>query len=207
MQTEELLAQASVIPVLEVEDLAYAAPLARALADGGMRVVELTLRTACAIEAVAEMKAAAPELIIGMGTVRGPADVERSLAAGVSFLVTPGSTPTTLKAMADAGAIALPGAASATEALIAQEHGFNALKFFPAEQSGGAAWLKSIAGPMPDIKWCPTGGVSLDKIETYMALPNVACVGGTWIARKPDIKEGNWAVITENARKAMSFKD
>ncbi|MBB37075.1 MAG: keto-deoxy-phosphogluconate aldolase [Hirschia sp.] len=205
MNTEELLAQASVIPVLEVVSLSDAAPLARALADGGLRVVELTLRTDCALEAVAEMKSAAPELIVGMGTLRQAEDAEKSAKAGAEFLVTPGATASLLKALADTGLPTLPGVATASEAMTAMEYGFNAQKFFPAELSGGVAWVKSIKGPLADIMWCPSGGIAEDKVAEYMALDNVACVGGSWIASRSAISGKDWAGITENARRAAAF--
>lgn len=206
MNTEDLLALASVVPVLAIEDASHAEPLAVALEEGGLRVVELTLRTPFGLEAVAVMKRAAPDLIVGMGTVRTPQDVQKSVDAGAQFIVTPGSTPDVLQAIAKSGLPAMPAAATASEALVAQSFGFNALKFFPAERCGGTAWLKDIAGPMPDIQWCPSGGIGLDKLEAYFALPNVACVGGSWIARQSDIVAGNWGQITQNAEKACAFK-
>ncbi|MEO0973050.1 MAG: bifunctional 4-hydroxy-2-oxoglutarate aldolase/2-dehydro-3-deoxy-phosphogluconate aldolase [Pseudomonadota bacterium] len=204
--TDELLSKSCVIPVLAIEDLGLAAPLARALADGGLRVVELTLRTEHGLAAVSRMREAAPELVIGMGTVRTPTDVAKAIDAGSDFLVTPGSTPKTLQAIANAGVPAMPAAATATEALIAQDFGFSALKMFPAERCGGIAWLKDIAGPMPDIVWCPSGGIGVDMVERYLALANVECVGGSWIAPKATLADAEWSTITDNAKKAVSFK-
>ena len=206
MTTDIILEKASVVPVLEVQDLSSAAPLARALAAGGMTVVELTLRTACGLDAVAEMKSAAPELIVGMGTLRTPQDAENSLKAGAEFLVTPGTTPDLLKALADTGLPCMPGVATASEAMLAQTYGFNALKFFPAEQSGGVKWVKSIAGPLPDITWCPSGGINAEKAAEYLVLKNVACVGGSWVAPKAAVSGGDWDAITANARQAMDLK-
>jgi len=204
MRIDDILKAASVIPVLEVERVEDAAPLARALADGGLRVVELTLRTAAALEALGAMKRAAPELIVGMGTVRTPEDVARSMAAGAHFLVSPGASATLLKAMA--GAPALPGVATASEAMTAFEAGYRAMKFFPAEPAGGAAYLKSLAGPLPDIRFCPTGGITPERAPDYFALPNVACVGGTWIATKVMIAAGDFAGIRVNAARAAALK-
>lgn len=204
MLIEEIMDAASVIPVLEVERLADAAPLAKALAAGGLRVVELTLRTACALDAMAEMKRAAPSLLVGMGTIRTGADVERSLAAGADFLVSPGATPELLAAMR-AGP-ALPGVATASEAMAADDAGYRALKFFPAEPAGGIGFLKSLAGPLPDIRFCPTGGIGAERAADYLKLPNVPCVGGSWIATKPMISAGDWRVIEKNARLAAALK-
>ncbi len=204
MRIEEVMDAASVIPVLEVERLADAAPLAKALAAGGLRVVELTLRTTCALEAMAEMKRAAPSLLVGMGTIRSGADVERSLAAGADFLVSPGATPELLAAMR-AGP-ALPGVATASEAMAAADAGYRALKFFPAEPAGGIAYLISLAGPLPDIRFCPTGGIGADGAADYLRLENVACVGGSWVATKPMISAGDWNGVEQNARRATSLK-
>jgi len=203
---EEVLRAASVIPVLEVAALDAAAPLAGALAAGGLRVAELTLRTDCALEALAAMREAAPDLIVGMGTIRTPGDVERSLAAGAAFLVSPGADARLLSALADSGAPALPGVATASEAMTAAAAGHCAMKFFPAEPAGGIAYLKSLAGPLPDIAFCPTGGISAERAPDYLALSNVACVGGSWIASKAMIAGGEWDAITANARRAAAMK-
>lgn len=204
MRIEDILEAASVIPVLEVERAEDAAPLASALAAGGLRVIELTLRTAAALDALGAMKRAAPSLIIGMGTIRSGDDVERSLAAGADFLVSPGASASLLRAMK--GTPALPGVATASEAMTAYEAGFRAMKFFPAEPAGGAAYLKSLSGPLPDIVFCPTGGISPERAADYFALQNVACVGGTWIATRAMIASGDWAGIQSNARLAATLK-
>lgn len=205
MRIEDIMKAAGVIPVLEVAAIESAAPLARALAAGGLRVVELTLRTDCALDALKAMQDAAPELIVGMGTVRTGGDVENSLAAGAAFLVSPGASTDLLKAIAGCGAPALPGIATASEAMTAAEHGFKAQKFFPAEPAGGVAYLKSLAGPLPDIVFCPTGSISAEKAPDYLALPNVACVGGSWIATKAMIATGDWDAIAANARRAAAL--
>lgn len=206
MKQDEILARATVVPVIEIADLTTAKPLARALAQGGLTVVELTLRTACGLDAVAEMQAAAPELIVGMGTVRTPKDVADSIKAGAEFLVTPGASPELLKALADSGVPALPGVATASEAMIALTYGFNALKFFPAELCGGVDWIRSVSGPLADITWCPSGGISAERAVDYFALNNVACVGGSWVAPKSAMAAGNWDAITRNARLAADLK-
>lgn len=204
MRIEDIMAAASVIPVLEVERLEDAAPLARALEAGGLKVIELTLRTAAALGALGEMKRAAPSLIAGMGTIRTPDDVERSLAAGADFLVSPGASAALLSAMRVAPS--LPGVATASEAMTAAEAGFRALKFFPAEPAGGAAFLKSLSGPLPDLRFCPTGGIAPERVGDYLALPNVPCVGGTWIATRAMVAAGDWAGIEANARRAAALK-
>ena len=205
MTIDEIIKAATVIPVLEVSELDKAAPLARALAAGGLRVVELTLRTDCALDALKVMQDAAPDLIVGMGTVRTGDDIEQSLAADAAFLVSPGASPSLLKALADSGAPALPGVATASEAMTAVEFGFAAQKFFPAEPAGGVAYLKALAGPLPDILFCPTGSISAEKAPDYLALKNVACVGGSWIATKDMIAQGDWAAIENNARRAAQM--
>lgn len=206
MQINEVLSRASVIPVLEVAALKDAAPLAQALAAGGLEVIELTLRTACALEALEAMKIAAPSLIIGMGTIRSAGDIEQSTAAGADFLVSPGASTSLLGALAGAGVPALPGVATASEAMTAFETGFAAMKFFPAEPAGGIAYLKSLAGPLPDTIFCPTGGITAEKALAYLALPNVACVGGSWIATRTMIAQSKWDDIEANAKKAVLLK-
>lgn len=206
MNIHDILAQASIIPVLELDRPEDAAPLAVALAEGGLRVVELTLRTEAALPAVAIMKKAASSLIIGMGSVRKTDDVSRSLNAGAEFLVSPGASHSLLDSMRESGAPALPGVATASEAMTAAEAGFEALKFFPAEPAGGIAYLKSLAGPLPAIRFCPTGGISAEKAAEYLSLPNVACVGGSWIATRAMIAAGDWKTIAANARRAATFR-
>lgn len=202
----EILNAASVIPVLAVSDIASAKPLAHALAAGGLNVIELTLRTPIALDALKAMQDAEPELIIGMGTITTPAQAEASTKAGAAFLVSPGLTADLGQAMIDTGSPCLPGVATAGEAMAATEAGFTALKFFPAEPAGGIAYLKALAGPLPDLVFCPTGGISKDRAADYLALKNVACCGGSWIATNAQIAAGEWDAITENARFAASLK-
>ena len=206
MNIESILEKASVIPVLEISRLASAPSLARALAVGGLEVVELTLRTDCALDAVKAMKDAAPDLIVGMGTVRTEDDIAKSLEAGAAFLVTPGAPAHLLVALKAAGLPALPGVATASEAMAARDAGFAAMKFFPAEQAGGVNYLKSLYGPLPDLTFCPTGGIGADRVADYVALPNVACVGGSWIAPKATIEEAAWGKIELAARRAAAMK-
>lgn len=202
---DQVLDAASVIPVLAIEDVDKAAPLAKALQAGGLKVIELTLRTPVALEAMQIMQDAAPDLIVGMGTVVRPEQAEASADAGAAFLVSPGLTPRLAKSMMETGIPCLPGVASAGEAMAAIEHGFEVLKFFPAEPAGGIAYLKALAGPLPDISFCPTGGISKDRAADYLALSNVVCCGGSWIATTKAIEDGDWNTITENARFAASL--
>lgn len=206
MKIGEILKAASVIPVLELDRPDDAAPLAMALANGGLTVVELTLRTAAALDGVSAMKRSAPSLVIGMGSIRTEKDIENSIRAGAEFLVSPGAGPQLLFAMARSGAPALPGVATASEAMGAAEAGFEAMKFFPAEPAGGIPYLKAISGPLPSIMFCPTGGISAEKAPDYLALPNVACVGGSWIATRAMIAAGDWKLIEANARRAAGIR-
>ncbi|WP_417485763.1 bifunctional 4-hydroxy-2-oxoglutarate aldolase/2-dehydro-3-deoxy-phosphogluconate aldolase [Maricaulis sp.] len=203
---ETLVRAASVIPVLTVGDVDKAAPLARALKAGGLSVVEMTMRTAAALDVLSAMKAAEPDMIIGMGTIRTPEQVADSMAAGADFLVSPGLSPQLIPALLASGLPVLPGVATAGEAMAAVEAGFEILKFFPAEQAGGRPYLKSIAGPLPDIRFCPTGSITREMAPDYLALPNVVCVGGSWIATGAMIEAGDWDTITANAAAAAAMK-
>lgn len=206
MKIEEIIAKAAVIPVLEVADIETAAPLADALKAGGLSVIELTLRTPCAFEALAAMKETEPSLIVGMGTIRTPDDIDQAVEHEADFLVTPGVSERLLAALREAGTPALPGIATPGEAMMAAEAGFLAQKFFPAEPAGGVPYLRSLIGPLPDLKFCPTGNITPDKAPAYLELPNVLCVGGSWIATKEMIAKGDWEVITRNAARAASLK-
>lgn len=202
---DELIEAATVIPVLTVEDISKAAPLAQALAQGGLRVIEMTMRTPDALEALRIMKAAAPELIIGMGTIRSHAQISASLEAGADFLVSPGLTPHLIRPLREAGIPVLPGVATASEAMTAAEAGFDVLKFFPAEPAGGIAYLNALRGPLPDIRFCPTGSISREAAPRYLALKNVVCVGGSWIVAPESLARSDWAAITANARDAAAM--
>lgn len=201
----DALKTAKVIPVLELDRLDDAAPLAEALAAGGLTVIELTLRTAPALAAVAVMKKAAPALVVGMGSVREDDDIHRSIDAGAEFLVSPGAGPRLLEALAKANHPALPGVATPSEAMGAAEAGFAAMKFFPAEPAGGIPYLKAISGPLPAIRFCPTGGISAEKAPDYLALPSVLCVGGSWIATRKMVADADWRTIEANARRAAGL--
>ncbi|CAN1526958.1 Eda 2-keto-3-deoxy-6-phosphogluconate aldolase [Paracoccaceae bacterium] len=192
---------APVIPVLVIDDLAHAAPLARALVAGGLPALEVTLRTSCALEAIRAM-AEVPGGVVGAGTLLTPADVKAAKAAGATFGVSPGATDRIIAACEDEGLPLLPGAATASEIMALLEKGYTVQKFFPAEQAGGAAYLKSIGSPIPQVSFCPTGGISLKLAPDYLALKTILCVGGSWVAPKDAMARGDWTEITRLAREA-----
>ncbi|MAK64595.1 MAG: keto-deoxy-phosphogluconate aldolase [Maricaulis sp.] len=202
----ELVDAASVIPVLTVGEVAHAAPLAKALRAGGLRVIEMTWRTEAALDVLKAMKSAEPDLIVGMGTIRSPQQAQASIDAGADFLVSPGLTPSLTAFLPICGIPVLPGVATAGEAMSAVEAGFEVLKFFPAEQAGGRPYLKSLHGPLPDIRFCPTGSITAEMAPDYLALPNVVCVGGSWIATKAMVEAGDWSAIEANARRAADMR-
>lgn len=195
---------APVIPVLVVEDVADAAPLAKALVAGGLKVLEVTLRTDAAIDAMKAMIDACPDAIVGAGTLIKPADVRAAKAAGARFGVSPGATPELITAASDAGLPMLPGAATLSEMMACLEVGIDILKFFPAGPAGGVPYLKAVSGPLPQVSFCPTGGVSPGNMADYLALPNVLCVGGSWVAPAKSIKAKDWAGIEDLARTAFA---
>ena len=192
MKASDLCAKAPVIPVLTIKDASTAPDLAGALVRGGLPVLEVTMRTPVALDAVRAIVAAVPEAIVGTGTVITPGDVEASIDAGAQFLVSPGCTRRLADAALASGLPFLPGVSSASEAMRAAELGFETLKFFPAEQCGGAALLKALGGPLPHLRFCPTGGVSPANLDSYLELPNVVCVGGSWVAPEDAIASGDW---------------
>ncbi len=195
---------APIVPVLVVHDVAHARPLAEALVAGGLPALEVTLRTDCALDVIAEM-AKVEGGVVGAGTLLTPDDVKRAVDAGATFGVSPGATDKLLQAAEDLGLPMLPGAATASEAMRLLERGYDMLKFFPAEASGGAPALKSLASPLPQIRFCPTGGVSPANAESYLSLPNVVCAGGSWVAPDALVRQGDWAAITELARAASKL--
>jgi 2-dehydro-3-deoxyphosphogluconate aldolase/(4S)-4-hydroxy-2-oxoglutarate aldolase len=193
---------APVIPVLVIEDVATARPLAEALVAGGLPALEVTMRTPCALEAIAEMRSV-EGAVVGAGTVLNEEQLDQALAAGANFVVSPGLTERLGRAVIERGIPFLPGVATASEIMAALELGFTRLKFFPAEISGGAAALKAMAGPFGGIRFCPTGGVTQANAIDYLALPAVACVGGSWLAGP---KERDWAAVRERASVAAALK-
>lgn len=201
-----LVSQTPVIPVLTIECVADAVPLARALAAGGLRVIEVTLRTKAAIDAIKAIAAQVPDCVVGVGTVTRAEDIERALNAGAKFLVSPGTSPDLLEAFAQASVPVLPGCATVSEAITLSVRGFKVLKFFPAEACGGIAWLKSVAAPLPDIRFCPTGGIDGRNAAAYLACPNVLAVGGSWVVPKDALAAGDFARITKLAREAAALR-
>lgn len=201
----EICAMAPVIPVIVIEDAAWAEPLARSLVAGGLPVLEVTLRTPAALEAIAAM-ARVEGAVVGAGTVITTQDAHRARAAGARFAVSPGLTDTLVGACEECALPLLPGVATASEAMQAVEAGFDTLKFFPAGPAGGPAYLKALAGPLPGIRFCPTGGVSAANAPDYLALSNVLCVGGSWISPADMMRAGDWAGIEALARQAAGLR-
>jgi 2-dehydro-3-deoxyphosphogluconate aldolase / (4S)-4-hydroxy-2-oxoglutarate aldolase len=200
-----LLKSAVVIPVLTIERPRDAVPLAKALVAGGVRVLEVTLRTPVAIEAAKAIIENVPDAIVGIGTILNADDLARAKGLGAVFGISPGATPDLLKAAAASGLPFAPGIATASEVMQALAHGFNLLKFFPAEQSGGIKALRALAGPFPDVQFCPTGGVGEANAAAWLAEPNVVAVGGSWLCPAADIRSGNWEGITAMCELAMKL--
>ena len=195
---------APVIPVIVIKDAAHAADLARALVSGGLPVLEVTLRSDAALDSIRAMSRIKGGHV-GAGTVLTPDDAKRAKDAGASFAVSPGLTDRLIQACADLELPLLPGAVTASEVMRASDAGFDMLKFFPAEAVGGAPALKSLAGPLPKVSFCPTGGVSPQNANSYLSLPNVVCVGGSWIVTDADVAAGNWQAIEDRARTAAAL--
>jgi 2-dehydro-3-deoxyphosphogluconate aldolase/(4S)-4-hydroxy-2-oxoglutarate aldolase len=195
-----------VVPVLTIERIADAVPLARALVRGGLPVVEVTLRTQAGLDAAREIARHVPDCVLGIGTVLTPADVIAARTAGAKFLVSPGTTPELVTAFLAAEIPALPGCASVSEAMMLAARGFQVLKFFPAEAAGGVDFLASVAAPLPTLKFCPTGGIGPQNARRYLALPNVVAVGGSWPASKAIIAAGKFDQVTATARTAAALR-
>ena len=197
---------APVVPVLTIERLADAVPLARALVKGGLPVLEVTLRTAAALAALAAIAAEVPDAVVGAGTVLQPRQFDDVTRAGARFAVSPGCTPTLVTAARAAGLPFLPGIQTVSEAMVLAEQGFGLLKFFPADSAGGLAWLKAVAAPLAGLRFCPTGGVGADTAQSYLSLANVACVGGSWVAPRDAVASGDWRRIERLAAAASQLK-
>ena len=202
----QVMQDAPVIPVIVLNDLAHAVPMARALLAGGVRMLEVTLRTPQALACIEAIAREVPEAVVGAGTVRSRADAQAAARAGAQFAVSPGYTPAVGQACRDAGLALLPGVATGSEIMMAQEDGFTELKFFPAMQAGGPALLKAWSGPFFDVRFCPTGGVTLQNAPDLLALPNVVCVGGSWLVPTDAMAKGDWALITELAKATHLLK-
>jgi 2-dehydro-3-deoxyphosphogluconate aldolase/(4S)-4-hydroxy-2-oxoglutarate aldolase len=201
----DLLGLSPVMPVVVLDDAADAVPTARALLAGGIGVIELTLRTPAALASIERIAAEVPEIVIGAGTVTAPEHAKQAADAGAKFLVTPGCTDSVLDAAFDTGLPFLPGASTVSEAMRLAERGLTALKFFPAEASGGVAYLKSIGGPLPGLRFCPTGGITVKTAPDYLALSNVGCIGGSWLTPKDALAAKDFGKIEAFAAEASKL--
>lgn len=199
----ELPFNSKLIPVLTIKDVSKAAPLAQALKAGGIDVAEITFRTPDADAAIKAMKAAVPDMQVGAGTIVSQMDMDRALKAGSDFLITPATTPDILRMLRDCPVPVFPGSSTASEALTLYQRGFQTVKFFPAESNGGAKALKSIGDPLPQITFIPTGGINADLVPDYLALPNVAAIGGSWMVDKSHIESENWEAISISVAAAL----
>ena len=206
LTARQVMEDAPVIPVIVLHDVAHAVPMARALLAGGIRMLEVTLRTPQALACMEAIAREVPEAVVGAGTVRSAADAQAAAMAGARFAVSPGYTRAVGRACRDLGLPLLPGVASGSEIMMAQEDGLMLLKFFPAMQAGGVAMLKAWSGPFGDVSFCPTGGVTLHNAPELLALPNVLCVGGSWLVPGDAMAQGDWARITQLARDVGQLK-
>ncbi len=200
--TESLLDRVPVVPVVVLHDLDHAVPVARALVEGGLPVIELTLRTPVALDAIEAIATHVPEILVGAGTIVAPAQAKDALSAGAQFLVSPGTTDALAAAMQETGLPHLPGAATVSEVLRLLELGYTEMKFFPAEASGGVDFLKSVGAPVPQARFCPTGGITTASASTYLALPNVGCVGGSWLTPADALLDHDWDRVVRLATEA-----
>lgn len=203
----ELFAQGPVVPVLVIEQVEDALPIAKALLAAGIKVLEVTLRTPSALEVIKEIATNLPEAIVGAGTVTNAETLQQAADAGAKFAISPGLTPDLLKAGQQGNVALIPGISSISELMVALDHGYDHLKFFPAEASGGVKAIKSISGPFPDVTFCPTGGINQANITDYLALNNVACCGGSWLVTDDIINNKDWDKITELAKQALALCD
>ena len=203
---DEILKRAPVIPVIVIHELAAAAPLADALVAGGLPVLEVTLRTPAGLAAIEAMRRAVPEAVVGVGTLSTPEQFGESARAGAQFGVSPGLTPALIEASRNAAFPFLPGVMTASELMVAREAGFRHCKLFPAQQAGGTGMLRALHSVFPDVGFCPTGGIHLDNAAEYLALPNVLCVGGSWVAPNALVRDGDWLAIRKLAQQAAALK-
>jgi 2-dehydro-3-deoxyphosphogluconate aldolase / (4S)-4-hydroxy-2-oxoglutarate aldolase len=204
--TESLLDLVPVIPVVVVHDVDHAVPVARALVEGGLPVIELTLRTPVALDAIEAIASAVPEIRVGAGTIVAPHQAKDAVSAGAQFLVSPGTTESLAAAMTDTGLPHLPGAATVSEVLRLLELGYTEMKLFPAEASGGVDFLRSISAPVPQARFCPTGGITAATAPGYLALPNVGCVGGSWLTPADAVLDGDWERVAQLASEAAAAR-
>lgn len=206
MKLAEIVAATSVMPVMVIDRIDDAVPLAQALVEGGIRVLEITLRTEAGLEAVKRIRQEVPGAIVGVGTISSPQLLEASIEAGAAFGVSPGTPPTLLKAIVASGLPFFPGVATMTEVMQVMEAGLTVMKFFPAVAAGGVKMLESFAGPFPQVEFCPTGGINAANAPEFFKLKNVVCVGGSWLTPKNLIANGDWAGITRLAQEATTLK-
>ncbi len=197
--TDSLIDRVPVIPVVVIHDVAHAVPVAEALVEGGVPVIELTLRTPAALSCIEQIAAHVPDILVGAGTVTAPGQAKDAVSSGAQFLVSPGTTDALASAMQDTGLPHLPGAATVSEVLRLLELGYSEIKLFPAEASGGVNFLKAIGAPVPEARFCPTGGITESNTGSYLSLPNVGCVGGSWLTPAEALRDGDWARITRLA--------
>ncbi|WP_218354886.1 bifunctional 4-hydroxy-2-oxoglutarate aldolase/2-dehydro-3-deoxy-phosphogluconate aldolase [Alteromonas lipotrueiana] len=200
----EVFAAGPVVPVLVINDVEKAVPLAKALMAGGIKVLEVTLRTAQALDVIKRIATEVPDALIGAGTVTNAQELKNVVEAGAKFAISPGMTAELLKAGKECEIPLIPGISSTSDLMKAKDAGYTHMKFFPAEASGGIKAIKSISGPFPDVTFCPTGGISLANYKDYLALKNVVCVGGSWVAPDDAIESGDWERITQLAKEAVS---
>jgi 2-dehydro-3-deoxyphosphogluconate aldolase/(4S)-4-hydroxy-2-oxoglutarate aldolase len=206
MNTLELMRIGPVIPVIVIDELAQAVPLAKALVAGGVKVLEVTLRTPVALEAIRAIAREVEGAIVGVGTISRPEDFAQALDAGARFGVSPGLTPELIDAAKQSSLPLLPGVMTPSDVIAARAAGYAELKLFPAQQAGGIGMLKALGGPFPDVTFCPTGGVTVTSAPEFLALPNVACVGGSWLTPKDAVMAGDWGRITVLAREAAGLR-
>jgi 2-dehydro-3-deoxyphosphogluconate aldolase / (4S)-4-hydroxy-2-oxoglutarate aldolase len=204
-EANSILTVSPVIPVVTIDDPRHAVPLARALADGGIGIIELTLRTESALKSLRLIADEVPDILVGAGTILSPAQADAAVDAGAAFLVSPGVTTALLDHMLRLEVPVLPGVATVGEVMAVLERGITAMKFFPAGPAGGPSYLAAIGAPIPHVQFCPTGGISLTTAPNYLALPNVSCVGGSWLTPKTAVEAEDWTAISALAREAASL--
>ena len=206
MDIRSVLAESPVMPVIVLEDVAHAVPLARALVAGGIRVLEVTLRTPVALDCMRAIVDEVPDALLGAGTVANPADLDAAAKAGATFAISPGASPALLDAARSAPIPFLPGVMTPSDVITAMDTGLDTFKLFPAAQAGGIGMLKALAGPFPQLRFCPTGGIDVKTAPDFLALPNVACVGGSWLCPADRVRAGDWDAITKLAREAVALR-
>ncbi len=206
LSVDDIVGLGPVIPVVVIDDARTAVPMADALLKGGVKVIEVTLRTPAALDAIGEIANQVPDAVIGAGTVLTPGQMTEAVGRGAQFVVTPGTTDRLIDAAVKNNIAFLPGTATASEVIRQLERGQQFMKFFPAEPAGGVDYLKALSSPLQDAKFCPTGGISMANARDYLALPNVVCVGGSWLVPKDAVRDGNWQRITELAQEASALE-